>query len=103
MIYSFKGPFSYDRDTVEDWDNDSMGVYYVGKKNDKNALVIFYIGRAITDGGIRDRLLQHLGESKWYDATYFGYHICGTSQEAIDWEKEEIVRYNPKYNVVGTR
>lgn len=103
MIYPFKGPFLYDDDVVRDWNNDSIGVYYVGKKNEAGALVIFYVGRAIADGGMRARLLQHLSESKWYDATHFGYHVCSSSQEAIDWEKEEIARYNPKYNIVGTR
>ncbi len=101
MVYSFNGPYSYDERTVEDWNNSSIGVYYIGQKTPDGRLTIFYIGRSTGREGIRGRLLDHLGEDKWSDATHFGYHFCDTVQETIDWEEKEIFRFKPKYNTVG--
>ena len=101
MVYPFKGPFSYDSDTVSDWDSKTIGVYYCGFKDTDGKLTIYYIGRAIGDGGVKARLLQHLNENKWRDVTHFGYHFCDTDKEAIDHEAAEIKLYKPKYNTQG--
>ena len=101
MIYKFESHFPYDYQTVSNWGSDAIGVYYLGVPTTDNKLTIYYIGRAVGDGGMRERILQHLNEDKWRDVTHFGYHQCDTAAEAIDWEAEEIARYNPKYNKVG--
>lgn len=99
MIYKFEGIYSFDEKTVGGWKSTAIGVYYCGIKTAEGSLVPYYIGRAIADGGIRNRLLQHLGERKWRDVTHFGYKICSTEKEAIDHEISEIATYKPKYNV----
>jgi len=101
MIHPFKASYAYDEEVVGDWESDAIGVYYCGAKTTDNKLTIYYIGRAIGEGGIRARLLQHLQENKWYDVTHFGYHVCDTANEAINWEISEIARYSPKYNTIG--
>ena len=101
MIYPFKSPFSYDSGTIKSWKSDAIGVYYCGVASSDGKLTIYYIGSGVSDDGIRGRLLQHVSESKWYDVTHFGYHVCDTTKEALDWEKQEIVRYKPKYNTMG--
>jgi excinuclease UvrABC nuclease subunit len=101
MIKTFKGPYKFDKTTLENWDSNEIGVYYCGVKTNEGKLTIYYIGRAIGEGGIRDRLLQHLSENKWYDVTHFGYEGCDTSKEAIDHESSEIEKYKPKYNTQG--
>jgi hypothetical protein len=99
----FKGPYTYSEKVVGDWDSDSIGVYYIGTKTPENQLRIFYIGKAVGNGGIRGRLLEHLSEAKWSDATHFGFHIFGNDEIAKveAFEKEEINKYKPKYNIVG--
>lgn len=101
MIQSFKGPFSFTESIVTDWNSNIIGVYYCGVKTAEGKLTVYYVGRAVSDIGIRGRLLQHLSENKWYDVTHFGYEECSTSQEAINHEASEIVKYHPKYNTQG--
>ncbi len=101
MIQSFQGPYSFDENTVGKWNSEVIGVYYCGAKTTDGKLTVYYVGRAVGDGGIRDRLLQHLAEKKWYDVTHFGYEVCGTEQEAINHEASEIFEIKPKYNVQG--
>jgi len=99
----FKGPYTYNEKIVEDWDSNVTGVYYIGVKTPDNQLRIFYIGKAVGIGGIRKRLLEHLAERKWSDATHFGFHASGNSNvsEVEEFEKEEIKKYKPKYNTQG--
>ncbi|TAK05679.1 hypothetical protein EPO33_00835 [Patescibacteria group bacterium] len=101
MIYDFKGPYTFSEKVISDWDSDSIGVYYCGYKNADGKLAICYIGRAVAEGGMRGRLLEHLGEDKWSDVTHFGFHRCDTATEAKNHEIAEIVLYKPKYNTVG--
>lgn len=101
MIKAFQGPFSYDQKIISDWNSSDIGVYYCGLLAPTGSLAVHYVGRAIGDGGIRNRLLQHLGESKWVDLTHFGFHACDTYAEAIEWEEKEIALYKPRYNTVG--
>ncbi len=100
MIKSFQGPFSYDYDTINNWNSSAIGVYYCGVAIPNN-LSPFYIGRAVSEGGIRTRLLQHLGETKWRDVTDFGFRICDTTAEVESLEASEIKRCQPKYNTHG--
>lgn len=101
MIHEFNYPYPYDKDVITNWKSDAIGVYYLGVKTNDNRLIIYYIGRAVGDGGIRNRLLQHLQENKWFDVKHFGYHVCDTAKEAIDFEATEIATYKPKYNTQG--
>ena len=101
MIYPFKSPFAYDEDIIKNWKSDQMGVYYCGVLSTDNKLTIYYIGSAVSDEGIKGRLLQHVNENKWRDVTHFGYHVCDTAKETVDWEKKEIATYKPKYNTIG--
>ena len=101
MIKDFSGPHSYNQKIVSDWDSSGIGVYYCGAINTEGKLVVYYIGRAVSDKGIRGRLLEHLGENKWYDITHFGFHYCDTVNEACDFEMKEIATYKPKYNIQG--
>ena len=101
MIKTFKGPHEFDKDVVSDWDSNAIGVYYCGVKTPEGKLTVYYVGRAVGDGGIRNRLLQHLGENKWHDVTHFGYELCDTILEAISHEASEISKYRPKYNIQG--
>jgi len=100
MVEKFNGPYSFDKSVVQNWNNDQGGVYYCGAKTDTNSLIVYYIGKAFGNGGIRTRLLQHLSESKWYDVTHFGYCVCSSENEAFNFEASEIKRFNPKYNTL---
>lgn len=104
MMSDFKGVFSYTDDIVRNWNSDVCGVYYIGIKTPDNQLRVFYIGKAVSDGGIRGRLLQHLSEKKWHDATHFGYHSFSpvNASEIEAFEKSEIIKYSPKYNTQYT-
>ena len=99
----FKGPYLYSEKIIKEWESTSIGVYYIGIKTSENQLKIFYIGKATGDGGVRERLLEHLSETKWSDATHFGFHFfTGTDTEKIEeFEKKEITKYKPKYNTMG--
>ena len=101
MIQLFKGNYGFNNAIVSGWDSTAIGVYYCGALNSNGNLVVYYIGRAIGDDGIRGRLLQHLSETKWPDVTHFGYHVCDTQQEALSHEALEIGVYKPKYNKIG--
>ncbi len=101
MMSDFKGVYSYTKDVVGNWQSNVCGVYYIGVKTPANQLRAYYIGRAVSEGGIKDRLQQHLSEGKWQDATHFGYHSFSpvNAQEIEAFEKSEIIKYSPKYNV----
>jgi len=101
MIEQFKGWYHYNYQTISSWNSQEMGVYYCGVQAPDGRFIAYYIGRAIGEGGIRGRLLQHLAENKWRDVTFFGYCICSSAKEAIDLEKTEIDRCKPKYNKHG--
>lgn len=100
MTHPYKGHYPYNNTVVGDWDSDATGVYYCGYiLND--TLIVHYVGKAVAEGGIRNRLLQHLGEDKWPDVTHFGYCVCTTTNEAETLEAAEIKRLQPKYNKQG--
>ncbi|MCC6290861.1 hypothetical protein IT398_02250 [Candidatus Nomurabacteria bacterium] len=101
MVYPFKYPYHYTAKVVEGWDSSAIGVYYCGMLTTDGKLTILYIGKGTSDGGIRVRLLDHLRDDYWPDATHFGYHRCDTVAEAERHEAEEIKKYQPKYNKVG--
>jgi excinuclease UvrABC nuclease subunit len=101
MIYNFQGNYLFDQKTVSGWNSSAIGIYYCGYQNQKRELVPFYIGRAVSNDGIRGRLLQHLSENKWLDVSVFGYTQCTTPQEALNLEEQEIVKFQPKYNTQG--
>ncbi len=101
MIYSFKHPYSYTSKVVEGWESNAIGVYYCGYLTTDGKLTILYIGKGTGEGGMRKRLLDHLNEDYWPDATHFGFHQCDTAREAEDHEAAEIKLYKPKYNKLG--
>ena len=103
MKETFKGLYPYSKKIVEEWNSTAIGVYYIGIKTADNQLTVYYIGKAVGEGGIRARLLEHLAEAKWNDATHFGFHIFEKNDisEIEEFEKEEINIYKPKYNIIG--
>lgn len=101
MVNQYQGHFNYDKDVISKWNSTALGVYYCGYITDKGGLWPLYIGKGTGNEGIRIRLLSHLANDDWPDATHFGYHLCTTSAEAENWESEEIARYKPKYNKIG--
>jgi excinuclease UvrABC nuclease subunit len=99
MMYGYKGNFAYNKFSVQISAPECMGVYYCGKPGSNGGLFPLYIGRAKGDGvSIRSRLLDHIRDDYWPDATLFGYHVCTTKTEAENLEAQEIRKYNPKYN-----
>ncbi|MCH8106546.1 MAG: hypothetical protein IIC58_13765 [Proteobacteria bacterium] len=101
MVYSFKGPFAFNEATVKGWKSTAIGVYYCGVKTTNGKLTIYYIGKGISEDGMRGRLLQHLSKDKWFDVTHFGYESCDTENEAEKHEAAEIAKHKPKYNTQG--
>lgn len=102
-MQQYKGEFSFDEWTVGGWEagGQVIGVYYCWAINAFGGKVCVYVGRAVGEGGLRGRLLQHLAGDKWRDATRFGYTVCATANEAFQHEANEIYRLRPKYNKVG--
>lgn len=77
---------------------ESSGVYYCGVLNQNGRLYPYYIGRALGEGvSIRSRLLDHMRVGEWPDVTHFQYVLLKT-EDVTDFEANEIVRFNPKYN-----
>lgn len=101
MIYSYNGNYSYNEETVGNWNSSAIGVYYCGIILANGNLRPLYIGSGTGDNGIKGRLLDHLRENYWSNVTHFGYQVCDTTDEARKFETEEIDRYKPKYNKVG--
>lgn len=103
MIQHQPGPFPYSLATVRGWQYAFIGVYYCGYTLPNGNFLPLYIGRAVADGGIRGRLLQHLNEDIWPGATHFRYATCTSADEAVTFEAQEIARCQPKYNKQGKR
>ena len=100
MVQEYKGPYQYSDKIVGDWDSNAIGIYYCGYPSN-NTLSVLYVGKGVGDAGIRGRLLDHLRDDYWPDATHFGFCVCGTVKEAEDFEASEIKRLQPKYNKQG--
>ncbi|QQG42452.1 MAG: hypothetical protein HYW15_03005 [Candidatus Giovannonibacteria bacterium] len=96
----YNGHYSYDLTTVSGWESKVIGVYYIGYLSGQN-LTPVYVGKATGLDGIRGRLLDHLNENNWSDASYFGYRICNSAAEAEQLEAAEIRRCQPRYNELG--
>lgn len=101
MTYNYQGHYQYSDNVIRNWDSSAMGVYYCGYPLSNGNLLVLYVGRAVGDGGIRGRLLQHLQEDYWSGVTHFGYCVCTTAKEAEDLEANEIKRLQPKHNKQG--
>ena len=75
------GPYSFDKETIDaTLDDESIGNYALGHKNDDGVFVVNYVGRA-TDQPLKDRIKQHLGEkpSKY---KLFKYSYADTAKNA---------------------
>jgi len=101
MVNSYRGHYFYNRGTIANWKSSAIGVYYCGFITTEGNLKPLYIGSGTSKDGIRGRLLYHLEKDVWPDATYFGYCLCDTVEEAKKWEEKEIAKYKPKYNKIG--
>ena len=101
MIYDYKGHYSYDKNTITNWNNTSIGVYYCGVLSSAGKLSVYYVGKGTSSEGMRARLLDHLNISNLPGCTHFGYRVCGTKTEAENFEMKEIERLQPRYNQVG--
>ena len=97
----YNGNYNYDHKTVSGWQSSAIGVYYIGQVGANGSLIAHYVGKGTGDGGIKARLLAHLNQERWQDATHFGYTIFTNAQEAINFEAAEIRRLQPKYNTQG--
>ncbi len=101
MVHGFQGNYTYSEKVVGDWKSNAIGVYYCGYPTTEGKLRLLYIGVGTSENGMRGRLLDHLREDYWPDATHFGYQQCDSAKEALDWESAEILKYKPKYNTQG--
>jgi len=101
MVHPYQGNYSYNKITLLGWNSSSIGVYYCGtiSSTNPNTLQVLYIGRAVGKDGIRNRLLQHLDAQDIPNATHFGFSICDTENEAIQFEQSEIQRLRPSLNI----
>ena len=97
MLKPFKGPYEYSKTVLEDWNSDENGVYYIGVRTSEGKLAIYYIGKGCGDGGMKARLLAHLG--RWSDTTHFGYEGGDYTTEIEAHEIAEIKKFKPKYNI----
>ena len=101
MVQPYNGHHPYTQVCVGGWQYALTGVYYCGYLGADGRLQPLYIGRAIGDGGIRGRLLDHLRDDVWPGVTHFGFAVCATAQEAITHEAAEIRRFQPRFNTQG--
>lgn len=101
MIYSYEGHYEFNDEIVRNWNSNAIGVYYCGYKNVSGELIPLYIGKGVSDKGVRGRLLDHLRDDNWSDVTHFGYQLCSTVSEAEVLELEKIQYHKPKYNERG--
>ena len=81
MTDIYNGNYSFNIEILKNWNNKQGGVYYCGALNINRELIIYYIGKAFGDDGIKGRLLQHLNENKWSDITHFGYNVCSSKMK----------------------
>lgn len=100
MMKVYKGQFPFTRTVLESWDSNENGVYYIGALTAEGNLWPYYIGKGTGDGGMKARLLDHLG--RWSDTTHFGYEGGSVVSEIEAHEIAEIKRYSPKYNIQHT-
>jgi len=99
MIQAYKGQFAYQKLFVQLSTPEKIGVYYLGMINNNGVFQVLYVGKSTNqNGGIRARILEHIGLGEWPDITNFGYCICDTQTETENFEITEIKRLNPKYN-----
>ena len=92
------GPYKYNRSTIENINKDVDGVYYLLDEDED----VLYVGKSFRDnGGIRDRLLEHLRTKNWMDVDVFYFQECQSESETDSLEKEKIKKYKPKYNDRG--
>ncbi|TSC76475.1 MAG: hypothetical protein G01um101431_608 [Parcubacteria group bacterium Gr01-1014_31] len=101
MVHKYQGPFLYNDEVISSWNSNAIGVYYCGYLNSREVLITLYVGKGAGEGGIRNRLLEHLRNEYWPDVTHFGYCVCDTKEDANNFEAVEIARLKPKYNVQG--
>lgn len=100
MVGNFRASFNFNSYGIAVNAPSAIGVYYLGSADYTGALAIYYIGKSID---VKSRLIEHIEENKWSDATHFGYCICSTDQEAKQLESSEINYYKPKYNIQDVR
>lgn len=97
----YKGHFIFNKLSISLYASDKIGVYYMGCINALSGkLEVLYIGRAVGSGvNIKSRLFDHFNNGEWIDVSHFGYIEFLDINEAITFEKSEIVRLlYPKYN-----
>jgi len=102
MANLYEGNFPYTRDIISAWKSSAIGVYLCGYlSTDSTVLYTLYIGRGVSEGGMRARLLDHLREDSWPGVTHFGYYACNSVSEAEELEARLIFQYKPRYNIQG--
>lgn len=97
MMKAYQGHYPFTKEVLSSWESNENGVYYIGVIDADGILVPHYVGKGAGAGGMRDRLIDHLG--RWSDVTHFGYQ-SGTSVGEIDLhEIAQIKRFSPKENI----
>ena len=96
-MYTYKGKYNFKKDVITNWDSSDTGVYYLWQESK-----VVYVGSAVSEDGIRGRLLQHINDNKFpYNVKEFGYKVINGKNAVLAHELSEIKRLQPRYNIVG--
>jgi biotin carboxylase len=94
ITLSMEGPYNLNKATVEKIiENDKIGNYALGRKNDKGGITVEYVGRS--DSCIKKRLLKWVTES---DSPSFKYSYAESIKEAFEKECKNYHNFNPTDN-----
>jgi len=89
----------FNRNTVSSYIPNVNAVYYLrGIADDSSLYPIYYIGRA-QSGNLRNHLLRQFISQNHPEVVYINYIEFDTEQQAKTFEKQEISRHKPKYNM----
>lgn len=94
---NYKGHFLYNEHSIGNNTPNRIGVYYLGVVS-VGDLMPYYIGKSTN---LETRIQEHFGAGEWGDVSHFGFHLCSTETEALEWEASEIKKFQPKYNKQG--
>ncbi len=95
-MYTYNGEYSFTKEVITNWRSSATGVYFLFEGTQ-----IVYVGSAVSDEGIRGRLLQHINERNFPYVTNFGYKAIAGKDAVLAHELAEIKRLQPKHNTVG--
>ena len=80
---NMKGPFLYDFEEMKNHvEEEKIGNYALGYKNNKGTFVVKYVGRSDTD--LQRRLVEHISDGEKYQ--YFKFSYADDAVEAFEKE-----------------